>query len=113
MKLDPSVIGCYIIRVGDGALVADLIRDDYKSLLKPFGQTGAGMASKWGLVGMTASKRMDGERGKTLYIVAVREKFSTLLFLNPKNENLEIGIMISPVGDPKKVFNKFLELVES
>jgi len=73
LQLDPNVIGCYIIRVPHGVVVADVIKEEYKSRIKPFAHTGAGMASKWGLVGLSASKRMDSERGRTIYIVAARD----------------------------------------
>jgi hypothetical protein len=102
--LDEDIIGCYIIRITDGVVAADLVRDEYKTTIKPFGHTGGGMAAKWGLAGLSASKRMDGERGKTLYIVAARESFVTLLFLHPTNENMEIGVMLSPNADPKKMY---------
>lgn len=109
MDLDPDVIGCYAIRVQDGVVVVDWIGDEYRGKIKPFSNTGAGMASKWGLVGLSASKRMDDERGRTKYIVAARERFSSLLFLHPRNQNLEIGIMLKASVDPRKVYEAAME----
>jgi hypothetical protein len=47
---------------------------------------------------------MDDERGRTKYLVAAREFFVTLLFLHPKNDGLEIGIMLAPSIEPAKIY---------
>jgi hypothetical protein len=110
LTLDPdNIIGCYIVRIGDSVVLSDYVRTEYRSFVKPFSHTGAGMASKWGLMGLTASKRMDGERGRTKYLVAAREKFVTLLFLHPRNPDLEIGIMLSPDAQPSKIYEKAVQ----
>ncbi len=111
LRVDQEVIGCYIVRVPDGAVLADLIKSDYRSTVKPFGATGAGMASKWGLMGLAASKRMDDERGRTKYLVAAREKFVTLLLLSPHDNSLEIGIMLTPDVEPSKIYEKVMKLL--
>jgi hypothetical protein len=105
LELDENVVGCYIIRVPDAVVIADLVREEYQSTVKPFAHAGAGMAAKWGLVGLSASKRMDNDRGRTLYLVAARETFVSLLFLHPRNENLEIGIMLTPDVEPRKIYD--------
>ncbi|SRR5579863_5089638 len=109
LDMDPSVIGCYIIRVPDGAVLADRIKDPFRAKIAPFAHAGAGMASKWGLAGLSASKRMDDERGRTKYLVAARVAFSTLLFLHPKNENMEIGIMLKPEVEPSKIYERVMK----
>ena len=88
--------------------MVDLVNSDYSSTVKPFGATGAGMASKWGLVGLSASKRMDDERGRTKCLVATREKFVTLLFLNPNDDGLEIGITLTHV-EPSKIYERAMK----
>lgn len=104
LEFSSKVIGCYIIRVSDGIVIGDVVRDEYQSKIKPFSRAGGGMSPKWGLAGMNASKRMDDDRGRTLYLVAARESFVTLLFLHPRDENLEIGIMLTPDIEPSRVY---------
>ena len=111
LRVDQEVIGCYIVRVPDGAVLADMVKSEYRSTVKPFGATGAGMASKWGLMGLSASKRMDGERGKTKYLIAARERFVTLLFLSPHDDSMEIGIMLTPDVEPSKIYEKVMKLL--
>ena len=106
LDLDPEVIGCYVIRVTDSAVLADLVKDEYRTSIKPFGSTGSGMASKWGLVGLSASKRLDSERGRTKYLVAARDTFVTLLFLHPRNESLEIGVMLKTTSEPSRIYER-------
>jgi hypothetical protein len=109
LGFDPGVVGCYIIRVADGVVLTDQVRSEYRSRIKPFASTGEGMASKWGLVGLSASKRMDSERGRTKYLVAARETFSTLLFLHPRDEGLEIGIMLVPSLEPGRIYERAIK----
>ncbi len=105
LELDENIVGCYIIRVPDAVVIADLVGEEYKSTVKPFANAGAGMAAKWGLVGLSASRRMDSDRGRTLYLTAARETFVSLLFLHPRNENLEIGVMLTPDVEPRKIYD--------
>ena len=111
LNSDPGIISCYLMRDPEGAVIAETRKQGLESRFGSFARAGSGMAPIWGLVALNAFRRMDSERSKMKYVMIARELFDVLLFPNPWDDRIVIGIMLTKNLEPSRIYEMIVTLI--
>ena len=112
LKVDPSVISCHIFSDTGDAVIADVVKPEFKNLSPQFSQSGKGMAPHWTMLALRSFRRLDDERSKLNYITVVRNNYLALLFpVKLRGSEVAIGVETAIGTDPQVIYAAIMDLV--
>lgn len=101
LDLNATIINCHIANDPDGAVLADIVREQYRGSVAGYSHAGSGMGPIWGISMINTLRRLDGERSKLTYVIVGREKFKAIFFpTQSTTRNLIVGLLLSNDSDP-------------
>lgn len=112
LKVDPNVISCHIFSDSGDAVVAEVVKPEFKSSAGQFSQAGKGMGPHWVMLALRMFRRLDDERSKLNYITIVRNNYVAVLFpITLKGSEMSIGVETAVSSDPQVIYAAIMDLI--
>jgi hypothetical protein len=112
LSLDQGILDCNIATASDGAVLADMVKPEFRGKVGGFSHTGSGMGPAWGLSMINMLKRLDKERSKLHYVMVEREKYNAIFFPAEINATeVIIGLLLEKELDPARTYESVMTLL--
>lgn len=113
INYDQRILDCNISSGTDGAVLADVVKQELRGMVEGYSHTGSGMGSTWGLTMINILRRLDKERSKLNYVNVSREKYNAIFFpaVASSGEEVIIGLLLEKTVDPDTIYTNVLKLL--
>jgi hypothetical protein len=112
LDLDRGILDCNIATAIDGAVLADMVKPEFRGRVGGYSRTGSGMGPTWGLSMINMLKRLDKERSKLHYVMVGREKYNAIFFPAEINATeVIIGLLLEKEVDPARTYESVMKLL--
>ena len=110
-----GILDCNIASALDGAVLADVVKPEFRGTVEGYSHTGSGMGSTWGLTMINILRRLDKERSKLNYVNVSRERYNAIFFpatiSKNQGEEVIIGLLLEKTIDPDNTYNSVMKLL--